>query len=66
MCGSPKSSGSAKPIKAFSGSIMSGLDSQARERFTQRANIAADKRAQRMTNNNDKGNNSITYLFSIF
>ncbi|WP_022942154.1 hypothetical protein [Psychromonas hadalis] len=45
MCSSPKSSGSAKPISIFSGSILSGLSQQKRQQFALRANQAADRRA---------------------
>lgn len=45
MCSSPKSSGSAKPISNFTGSIMSGLNQKKRQQFASRANEATDKRA---------------------
>jgi len=47
MCSSPKSSGSTKVLKPHYGGIMSGLDQQARMKFTERANAAADKRYEK-------------------
>ncbi|WP_028864193.1 hypothetical protein [Psychromonas aquimarina] len=45
MCSSPKSHASKKVLKSHYGGIMSGLDKQARIKFTERANTAADRRA---------------------
>jgi len=45
MCSSPKAAASAKVLKPHYGGIMSGLDKQARMKFAERANTAADRRA---------------------
>ncbi len=45
MCSTPKSHGSTKVLKPHYGGILSGLDKQARLKFTQRANLAAETRA---------------------
>ncbi|WP_019615605.1 hypothetical protein [Psychromonas ossibalaenae] len=45
MCSSPKSHGSTKVLKAHYGGIMSGVDKQARVKFTELANAATDWRA---------------------
>ncbi len=65
MCSSPKSSASSKAKQAFAGSIMSGLDQAARQRFAERANIAADKRVIRMKNS-QKTAKKVGNLLSYF
>ncbi|ABG41285.1 hypothetical protein Patl_2774 [Paraglaciecola sp. T6c] len=51
MCSSPKSSGSRRPRSAPSKSLAESFSSEQRARFTQVANQAEQRRAQRVATN---------------
>jgi len=51
MCSSPKSSGSRRPRSAPSKSLAESFSSEQRARFTQVANQAEQRRAQRLATN---------------
>jgi hypothetical protein len=51
MCSSPKSSGSRRPRSAPSKSLAENFSSEQRARFTQVANQAEQRRAQRLATN---------------
>ncbi|GAC23918.1 MAG: hypothetical protein CL579_15915 [Alteromonadaceae bacterium] len=51
MCSSPKSSGSRRPLSTSSKSLAESFSSDQRARFTQVANQAEQRRAERLATN---------------